>query len=111
MEYTYDNSAQNPRNPHDPPQRVRYGLHSADEMGDLTLQVLPRRAADLPRLKRDFYRKWLEQEIDGYKMLLAADPAGWETHHTLAMFYLRSGQRATAFPHFEQALRHNPNYA
>ena len=111
MEYTYDNSAQNPRNPHDPPQRVRYGLHSADEMGDLTLQVLPRRAADLPRLKRDFYRKWLEQEIDGYKMLLAADPADWDTHHTLAMFYLRSGQRATAFPHFEQALRHNPNYA
>ena len=111
MEYTYDNSARNPRNPHDPPRRVRYGLHSADEMGDLTLQVLPRHPADLPRLKQDFYRKWVQQEIDGYETLLAADPADWDTHHTLAMFYLRSGQRTTAFPHFEQALRHNPDYA
>lgn len=111
MEYAYDNSAQNPRNPHDPPRRVRYGLHSADEMGDLTLQVLPRRQEDLPRLKRDFYRKWLLQEIDGYKMLLAVDPADWDTHHTLAMFYLRSGQRPLAFPHFDQALEHNPDYA
>ena len=29
----YDNSAGNRRNPHDPPQRVRWGLRSADEMG------------------------------------------------------------------------------
>lgn len=29
----YDNSAANRRNPHSPPQRVRWGLHSTDEMG------------------------------------------------------------------------------
>lgn len=29
----YDNSAGNRRNPHDPPQAVRWGLHSTDEMG------------------------------------------------------------------------------
>ena len=110
MEYSYDNSAKNSRNPHDPPLRVRYGLHSADEMGDLTLQVLPRRAADLPQLKRDFYRKWMLQEIDGYKMLIAADPADWDTHHTLAMFYLGSGKPALAFTEFELALEHNPDY-
>lgn len=110
MEYTYDNSAQNPRNPHNPPKRVRYGLHSADEMGELTLQVLPRQTEDLPRLRQDFYRKWVLQEIDGYKMLVAADPADWDTHHTLAMFYLRTGQRSLAFGHFEQALTHNPGY-
>jgi len=110
MEYTYDNSAQNPRNPHAPPVRVRYGLHSADEMGDLTLQVLPRLPEDLPRLRRDFYRKWILQEIDGYKMILASDPQDWDTHHTLAMFYLRSGQRALALPHFEQALEYQPDY-
>jgi hypothetical protein len=33
----YDNSANNPRNPHDPPQRVRWGLESKDEMGTVGL--------------------------------------------------------------------------
>ena len=110
MEYAYDNSAQNPRQPHDPPVRVRYGLHSTDEMGDLTLQILPRRPEDLERLRRDFYRKWLGQEIDGYKKLLEAEPQDWDTHHTLAMFYMRSGQRPLALEHFELALEYNPEY-
>ncbi len=110
MEYAYDNSAQNPRQPHDPPVRVRYGLHSTDEMGDLTLQILPRRPEDLERLRRDFYRKWLGQEIDGYKKLLEADPQDWDTRHTLAMFYMRSGQRPLALEHFELALEYNPDY-
>ena len=110
MEYAYDNSAQNPRQPHDPPVRVRYGLHSTDEMGDLTLQILPRRPEDLERLRRDFYRKWLAQEIDGYKKLLEAESQDWDTHHTLAMFYMRSGQRPLALEHFEWALEYNPDY-
>src|SRR5690606_20186922 len=33
---TYDNSADNPRNPHDPPRHVRFGLQSTDEMGSIT---------------------------------------------------------------------------
>jgi mono/diheme cytochrome c family protein len=38
----YDNSAGNRRNPHEPPQRVRWGLHSVDEMGTIgfLLEVL-----------------------------------------------------------------------
>ena len=35
----YDNSAGNRRNPHDPPQRVRWGLHSADEMGTVGVMM------------------------------------------------------------------------
>ena len=34
-ELTYDNSADNPRNPHDPPRMIRWGLQSTDEMGAL----------------------------------------------------------------------------
>ena len=41
MRYLYDNSAANPRNPHDPPIRVRAGNRSEDEMAHLWLQVLP----------------------------------------------------------------------
>jgi hypothetical protein len=41
MRVTYDNSATNPRNPNHPPQLVRTGNRSEDEMGHVWLQVLP----------------------------------------------------------------------
>jgi hypothetical protein len=34
-EITYDNSADNPRNPHSPPRLIKWGLQSTDEMGAL----------------------------------------------------------------------------
>ncbi len=37
----YDNSAENPNNPFSPPQRVRWGHESTDEMGSITLMVSP----------------------------------------------------------------------
>src|SRR5947207_13971719 len=40
MEYTYDNSDGNPRNPAHPPRRVQFGQQSTDEMGELWIQVL-----------------------------------------------------------------------
>src|SRR5207237_9986474 len=46
MRFTYDNSADNPRNPHNPPQRVRNGPLSSDEMGVLWLEILPRYSSD-----------------------------------------------------------------
>ena len=42
MRYTYDNSAENARNPNRPPRLVVAGNRSSDEMADLWLQVLPR---------------------------------------------------------------------
>ena len=46
MRYHYDNSAANPRNPNQPPQRVVAGNRATDEMGHLWLQVLPRGTGD-----------------------------------------------------------------
>jgi uncharacterized protein (TIGR03437 family) len=46
-EFTYDNSADNPFNPSHPPQRVRWGEQSTDEMGSLIMTVVPRTNADL----------------------------------------------------------------
>jgi hypothetical protein len=46
MEYTYDNSAANPRNPNHPPRRVFYGPSSTDEMAGLHIAVAPADAAD-----------------------------------------------------------------
>ncbi|MEM7391232.1 MAG: redoxin family protein, partial [Verrucomicrobiota bacterium] len=49
----YDNSADNPRNPHDPPQRVRWGRESTDEMGTVMLLILPAKKQDLARLLKE----------------------------------------------------------
>ena len=51
MRFVYDNSAENPRNPTQPPQRVYWGQRSGDEMGDLWIQVLTRDDRDLQVLE------------------------------------------------------------
>lgn len=51
----YDNSADNPKNPHDPPQRIRWGRESTDEMGSMTLIMTPQKqdeAAALDKARR-----------------------------------------------------------
>ncbi len=50
MEITYDNSADNPHNPSNPPKRVRWGEQSFDEMGSMTLQVVAARQEEHPKL-------------------------------------------------------------
>ena len=39
--FTYDNSADNPANPSQPPRRVTYGEQTADEMAIVVLDVIP----------------------------------------------------------------------
>ena len=40
-EIHYDNSADNPDNPFSPPRRIKWGRESTDEMGSITLSVVP----------------------------------------------------------------------
>jgi hypothetical protein len=48
-EIAYDNSAANPANPFSPPRPVRWGQQSTDEMGSITLEMLPVREQEVPR--------------------------------------------------------------
>ncbi|HEX4612008.1 MAG TPA: hypothetical protein VH092_27675 [Urbifossiella sp.] len=50
-EVTWDNSAANPRNPHTPPVRVRWGEASGDEMGSVSLMLVAANEADSDRLR------------------------------------------------------------
>lgn len=50
----WDNSANNIFNPFDPPQRIRWGKESTDEMGSVTLQVTARNSAELRQLNTAF---------------------------------------------------------
>lgn len=56
----YDNSADNPDNPFDPPQRIRWGQESTDEMGSITLLVAPLENADEAKLTRASRMKQIE---------------------------------------------------
>ena len=48
----YDNSADNLDNPNDPPQRIRWGLQSTDEMGSVTLLLVASEDSDHGELRR-----------------------------------------------------------
>jgi uncharacterized protein (TIGR03437 family) len=50
-ELTYDNSAENIRNPNNPPKRVKWGEQSTDEMGSLILNVVPKDPNDTNALR------------------------------------------------------------
>ncbi len=50
-EVVWDNSAENVRNPSNPPVPVRWGVASVDEMGSVTVGVVPRRNEDLEVLR------------------------------------------------------------
>jgi hypothetical protein len=60
MRYTYDNSADNERNPNVPPKRVHFGEQTTDEMAFLFMEVSPVRKSDWPALKRGNRRQMLD---------------------------------------------------
>jgi tetratricopeptide (TPR) repeat protein len=107
MRYTYDNSADNPRNPHRPPARVVWGQNTSDEMGDLWLQVIPRAPADEPILTADFRRKAHLEDLKAYTKLLQADPSNPLRHDAVASLYLDAGQLDEAIAEFRASLRLN----
>jgi hypothetical protein len=55
-EIHWDNSAQNPRNPSNPPVRVTWGEQSKDEMGSVTLITVPHDQGDLDTLRGDYLK-------------------------------------------------------
>jgi hypothetical protein len=103
MKYRYDNSTNNPANPNTPPRRVRYGLRSVDEMGELWLQVVPRNPADLPSLA-DSYRPRLWSEAVLYNQyLLGRNPQDARAHLELGKARLGQNQLTEARSELERA--------
>ena len=107
--FTFDNSAANPRNPHDPPVTVGFGPAATDEMAELMLQVLP--VGDPAALARSLAVKRARDDILGYQALLRADPADHVNHAALAVRYLDVGQVALAREHLERAIGLDPDFA
>src|SRR5471032_2712570 len=59
MEFIYDNGAQNPRNPNQPPKRVTWGPGTTDEMAGLHIEVVPVHADDAEELGRSLWGKMI----------------------------------------------------
>ena len=111
MRYTYDNSAENPRNPQQPPRRVRWGQWTQDEMGDLWIQVLTRDDRDRQILNRAFEPKEIAEDIAGYEIMIREDPARVQLHDDVAVLYLDLGRAEEAAAHFEASVRLKPESA
>jgi tetratricopeptide (TPR) repeat protein len=111
MEITYDNSVGNRRNPYSPPKRVTWGQGSLNEMGDLWIQVLPQRPADLAVLNADRRPQELAEDLVGFEMVLKTDPDQPVVHDDAALLYLQFGQVAQAVAHFRESARLRPDSA
>jgi len=111
MRYTYDNSEDNARNPQRPPVRTRWGQRSADEMGDLWLQVLPRDDHDLDVLSRDFRPKVAAEDVRGYEVEIERHPNEAGLHDSVAMLYLELARYGSAIEHFTRSVAIKPTSA
>jgi Flp pilus assembly protein TadD len=129
MRYHYDNSASNPRNPNQPPKRVKAGNNATDEMGHLWLQVLAHDRRDRRReleeavmehrvLKYpDDYASWLDLgelklsrlDLQGAVSVLQTavrvDPQQSQGHNILGAALTRTGRGQEAIRQFETALQ------
>jgi Flp pilus assembly protein TadD len=109
MEYTYDNSASNPRNPELPPARVYWGQRSKDEMGDLWFQLLASNDTDRSRLAAEINGKMIGEDIVGYETMLKVTPNDAELHDDVALLYLGLGFAANAVRHFQASATLKPD--
>lgn len=132
MRYHYDNSAANPRNPHQPPQRVRSGNNASDEMGHLWLQVLPRGPGDKRReLEESLMRHQVEKypedasawlnlgelklsrldsqgAVSALEAAVRFDPKQSQAHNILGAAFTRVGRAPEAARQFQLALAIDP---
>jgi Flp pilus assembly protein TadD/mono/diheme cytochrome c family protein len=136
MRIMYDNTEDNPRNPNDPPKRVRYGPRSEDEMGHVWLQVLPVKETNedprvvlqeavmrrrLEKYPDDFVahcnlgqllvsRKNYREAISHFRAALQQEPESATAHSGLGAALLAQGQYDDAIREFREALRIEPDH-
>lgn len=110
MVWHYDNSTNNARNPNQPPQPIRYGLQSRDEMAELWLQVLPRHTNDWAALARYDQPRVFRNAIAYNKYLLARNPNDSRAHSEIGKTQLFLGNYAEVEPSLRKAAALDPAF-
>ena len=139
MQWTYDNSTANLRNPNQPPRRVIAGNQATDEMGHLWLQVLPAGDSDLkvdPRLilqeammrhrvrsdPSDYIARYnlgsalqirgkLVESADEYRRVMALRPNDPVVRNSLGSVLQLQGRTEEAIQEYREVLRIAPGYS
>jgi tetratricopeptide (TPR) repeat protein len=111
MQYTYDNSGRNPRNPHRPPRRVTFGQSTNDEMGDLWFQLVTGTPTDRAKLAEDFDPKMLADDTAGDESLVAKNPRDARVRQDLAYLYEAAGRIPDAIAQLETSMTLAPDAA
>lgn len=108
MTYSFDNSERNPRNPSRPPERVRWGWRSSDEMGDVWIQMFTRSERDRQTLSQAARRKMTEEDAIGSELLIEREPDHINLRNDAALIYQELGRPDRALAHFSVVTRLQP---
>ncbi len=108
MRYTFDNSANNPRNPNRPPKPVGYGSQSSDEMAELWFQVLPRNREDLAALDRAYEAKMSRKIKESDEFALRKNPNDPDAHVGVGQSFYEAKKLDDAARHFRAAILLRP---
>ena len=111
MQYTFDNSSANPRNPDQPPRRAAWGWRSSDEMADVWFQMMTRSEDDRAALAHASRRKMAAEDAIGCETIIAREPDYAAVRNDAAALYLELGQPEAALRHFEAVRRLQPQSA
>jgi hypothetical protein len=111
MRVTYDNSTNNPRNPNNPPKRVRYGLQATDEMAELSFLMLPERVEDGKILEAAFARHVTQRLAERDEAEARENPNDAQARLNLGNVRFAQRRIAEAKTEFERAIELDPNLA
>lgn len=109
QQFSYDNSAANPRNPNQPPQRVRRGLQTTDEMGELWFQLLPADPEDSRKLNRDYLIHVAKRRGGELARKAGAGQASAHDLAELARTHMVLGQPADAEQRLRESIERDPD--
>ena len=107
VEFGYDNSTGNRRNPNDPPQDIEFGPLSSNEMADLWIQVMPESERESIDLKRSTARHLQQKKIERQEQLVTIEP-DLNGHIELAQNYRRAGRLSETVTQLKKALQLAP---
>jgi len=92
MRIIYDNSADNPRNPNQPPIRITHGSLSSDEMASIFWQFVVKNQQDQILLKKAITQVGNIKRLDDTERMIAVRPDDPVLKLELALRYLNNNQ-------------------
>ncbi len=111
MQFSYDNSSDNPNNPHPTPHRVRWGPKTEDEMGVLFTQVLVDNKDQLATLEQQSRRHQQLLQLASIQRQLENDPDNATHHVNLGALMQAQGKLNEAIQYFRRAVQIQPDLA